>query len=79
MKQLIIKNKGKINFVILLIVTILVLYFSLKDNYGAIINEIHKANPIWIIISFLLVICYWFFRSIALNNFIRQFNPKYRF
>ena len=34
------KNKNILNFIIIIIVTILVLYFSLKDNFQEIVNNI---------------------------------------
>lgn len=50
------KKKFIINFFIILIVLILVLYFSLKDNYKEIINYISNINLFWLIISIAILL-----------------------
>jgi uncharacterized membrane protein YbhN (UPF0104 family) len=49
-----IKNK-KLNIIILILITCLVLYFSLKDNFMEVINQILKMDFIYLFIAFLLV------------------------
>jgi hypothetical protein len=65
------------NFLLLFSVTGLVLYFSLKDNFNEIINIILNLNKFWLIIGFLLVISYWFFKAIVLHKIVDNFNQKY--
>ena len=55
------KLKKVANIIVLALVTCLVLYFSLKDNFNTIINEIINVNIFWLVISFLLAISFWFF------------------
>ena len=50
------KKKFIINFFIILVVLILVLYFSLKDNYKEIINYISNINLFWLIISIAILL-----------------------
>ena len=57
------KVKNLLSFLIIALVTLLVLYFSLKDDYDIIVNEILKMNKIWILVSFLLLLSYWFFNK----------------
>lgn len=71
------KLKKIANFLILISVTGLVLYFSLKDNFNEIINEILSLNKLWLLAGFLLVLSYWFFKSIVLNKIINHFNSDY--
>lgn len=71
-------NKKKIiNFLLLLIVTFLVLFFSLKDNYKETIEILKTLNKGWILVAFLLIISYWFFKAIALNKIIKTFKEDY--
>lgn len=73
------KTNGKkiFNFFLLLIITSIVLYFSLKDDFNTIINEIFNMNPIWLLVSVLLLICYWLFKSIVTHRLIIKFNKEY--
>lgn len=71
--------KKIINVVLIVVITSLVLYFSLKDNFNAIINQILNINIFWLIVAFLLIITYWFLRSCAVHTFIKMVKPKHRF
>ena len=52
------KKKFIINFFIILVVLILVLYFSLKDNYREIINYISNINLFWLFVSITILLLY---------------------
>ena len=52
------KKKIIINFFIILVVLILVLYFSLKDNYREIINYISNINLFWLFVSITILLLY---------------------
>lgn len=71
--------KKIINVVLIVIITSLVLYFSLKDNFNDIINQILNINIFWLIIAFLLLLIYWFLRSCAIHTFIKKVKPKFSF
>ena len=73
------KLKKGINIVILVLITSLVLYLSLKDNFKAIINQILNINIIWLIIAFLLLFIYWLLRSLAIHTFVKMVKPKARY
>jgi uncharacterized protein (TIRG00374 family) len=53
------------------------LYFSLKDNFNTIINEIINVNIFWLVISFLLAISFWFFKAIATTRIANIFKKDY--
>jgi len=74
------KNKKTlINFLFIFIITILVLYFALKENFFLVIHEIKSVNLFWILVSILLLGGYYFFKSLVLAFFAKKFNKKYRF
>lgn len=73
------KKQSKINFLILIGITILVLYFSLKNDFNNIIKEILTINIWWLILAFLLVISYWLLRSKAINTFTKKFHKNAKF
>ena len=65
--------RNRINIVLLVLVTIIVLYVSLKDNFFDVIDGIRKLNFFWIIIAFVLTIGYYYFRSLSLYTFVKKF------
>lgn len=71
------KLKKVANVIVLALVTCLVLYFSLKDNFNTIINEIINVNIFWIVISFLLALSFWFFKAIATTRIANIFKKDY--
>ena len=71
------KLKKVANVIVLALVTCLVLYFSLKDNFNTIINEIINVNIFWLAISFLLAISFWFFKAIATTRIANIFKKDY--
>lgn len=52
------KNKFYINLIIILLVVMIVLYFSLKDNFNEIVYHISNMSILWFIISILVLIIY---------------------
>lgn len=71
----ILQNK-KTSFIFLVVLTFIVLYFSLKDNFFEIIGQIKRINLIWLLVSLLLLIGYWLFSSIAMKLITNKFNKK---
>ena len=71
------KNK-LFNALLLIVVTLLVLYFSLKDDYNTIVNTIFNIDKKFLIIGFFLLFSYWFFKSITTWIITKEYN-EYRF
>lgn len=76
MKKLI---KEKLNIIILILATVLVLYISLKDNFYEVVEGIKKLNPFWIIIALIFMFGYYFLRALSLHSFTSKFNEKITF
>lgn len=70
------KLKSKFNVLILVAITILVLYFSLKDDFSNIVNQIMNINVWLLIVAFSMVFIYWLLRSKAVSIFTKKFSPK---
>lgn len=69
--------KNKINIAVLILITILVLFFSLKDDFNEVIHQIVNVNPIWLFVGVLLVLAYLCLRSVDLYQLIKRVNPDY--
>ena len=64
----------KRNIIILFILTLIILFFTLKDNYITILNSILRVNIVFLVLSYLLVLSYTFFKSIVTNNIVNKFS-----
>lgn len=67
------------NYLILIFVTGIVLYFSLKDNYKETLEILKSVNKVWILVAIFLVASYWFFKAISLNKIIKKFKNEFGF
>lgn len=66
-------KKKQINIILLVVLTTLVLYFALKDDYVAISSLLWSSDIRWLFVGFLLTMGYCLFKAIILNNIISQF------
>ena len=74
------KNLKKVlSFLVLILFTIIVLYFSLKDHYQEIVKEILTINKGWLLVSFILIFGYWFFKAIVLSKIANHYTDNYGF
>jgi len=71
------KNKNIFNFLIIVIITGVVLYFSLKDNFVQIIETILHMNIICVILAIICYILYLFLKSVVNNMITKNFNKDY--
>lgn len=67
------------SFLLIFIFTAIVLYFSLKDNYEEILHQIVNINKSYLVIAFLLIICYWIFKAIVMRITVRKFKETFTF
>lgn len=71
------KKKNLLNILLLILMTIAVLYFSLKDNYDEIIKSLENSNHIWTIIAIFIFYLSIYFRSISLKKIINIFDNNF--
>ncbi len=71
--------KQIIGIIALFLLTALVLYFTLKDDFNNIIDILKDANYLFVIIAFLLLMFYWTCKALVLYNFTKKFNKEYKF
>lgn len=69
----------KRNAFLLAIITVIVLYFVLKDNFGAVITELQRANPFWIFVAVLVALVYCLVQSLALHAIIKTYDKDYSY
>lgn len=69
--------KKIVNFLLLFIVTAVVLYFSLKDDYQTVVNTIFSINKLWLLCGFIFLFMYWVLKSVVTTKLVRNFNNEY--
>jgi len=72
-------KKLKNNGIILAIITVIVLFLVLKDDFGSIIKLLSGSNPLFILIAFLLQFLLIFFESLAFYQILKSYQENYRF
>lgn len=60
-------KKQKVNILLLIIVSLVVVYLVLKDDFSNIVSLISTINIGWLIFSIFIVIIYWFFQTLCLS------------
>jgi len=79
MKKISKELKSKLNILVLILVTVIVLYISLKDNFYEVLVGFSKLNIFWIIIAFIITFGYYYFRSLSLYSFTKTFSNDIKF
>lgn len=69
--------KNKIGLLVVMLLTIIVLYFSLKDDFNSVIMELKNANIWWLLVSFIAVVSYYVLSSIGMHIIIKKYNKNY--
>lgn len=76
------KNKPKLNFknnfIVLALITVIIMIFSLKDDFDEILKILTQVNVLWIIVAICLVFTYWGFRAVSIIIFAKKFNDNYK-
>jgi len=71
------KNKTKYSGIIIFAVTIIVLYFALKDDFLEKMRYLFSFNIWWLIFAVLLVFGYWFLKSLVIYYCALKFDKNY--
>jgi glycosyltransferase 2 family protein len=64
----------KRNSYIILIITIIILYFILKDDFNDIINTLLNANIGWLLLALVIYFLYFITDQLSFYNMIKQYN-----
>ena len=67
------------NYVVLAIVTALVLFFALKDNFNETMHQLLTMKLSYLIIAFVMVIIFWLFRSLAMHVFASKIKKHFKY
>ena len=74
-----VRNIKKKNYLILISIILVVLYFSLKDNFSLVIKEIVSLNKLYVILALIFMGIYGLFRCLSLHIIIKDFKKDFKF
>ena len=67
------------NSIIILLVTGIMLFLLLKDNFNSIMEVLTKVNPIWIIFAIAIYVIYFIIDTIPFYIYCHNYNNKIKF
>lgn len=70
------KNNKK-SLIIIVILTALILYIALKDNFSEKVKYMLSFDIKWLIVSFLLILSYWFLKGLVLYHCTKKVYKPY--
>ena len=68
------KIRFAVNFFVIFLVLLIVLFFSLKDDYYSIMNSIHNMKLIYVFLAIIVLVIYRALASLSHYLLIRQNN-----
>ena len=71
--------KKVLNYLTLALITVLVLYLSLKDNYEEILKIFSSMNIKWLILAFITMIIAWSLKTIPIYFFTKSHKKNFKF
>ena len=72
-------KKYKKNIILLVLVSLCVMFFIMKDNYKEIIENLLKVNIFYLLIAVVLIILYILFQSFSMHFYLKEINKNYKF
>ena len=72
-------KKKMISYLVIALVTILVLYFSLRQHFNEIIDTLVNMNKLWIILAFLVMVICWLLKTIPVHLFCKEYKSDFKY
>ena len=72
-------KKYKINIIILISVSLLIMYFIMKDNFDEITSNLLNTNIFYLLLILILVVLHVVFQSFSMHLYLRELDPNYKF
>lgn len=64
---------------VFLFITIIVLYFILKDNFHSILDVLSKMNLFWLLIAIIIIFIYWILKTLSMFYIVKEYSKKMSF
>ena len=73
------KKNYKANIAILILVSLIIMYFIMKDNFNEIVDNLIHANILFLLVAFILMILNVIFQSFSMHLYLKEIDPNYKF
>ena len=72
-------KKKALSYLVIALVTILVLYFSLRHHFSEIIDTLVNMNKIWIVLAFFVMVICWLLKTIPIHLFCKEYKEDFKY
>jgi len=72
-------KNNKRNIIILVLISAIVIFFAVKDDFNAVVKQLATINVGFILIAFLFMIVYWLFKAYSIYCLVKEVDDKFRF
>ena len=72
-------KKYKINIIILVCVSLLIMFFIMKDNFNEIMDNLLNANILYLFIALIFMILSVLFQSFSMHLYLKELDKNYKF
>ena len=72
-------KKLKRNSILILLISIVAVYFLLKDDFNNTINALMSVNMWWLLLAIVVMLVNCIFQAIGVNVLIKRYEKKYTF
>ena len=72
-------KKYRFNIILLVVISFVVIFFSLKDDFNGALNYFKNMNYFWIFVAALFMIINIFFQSLSQYRFLKEVDSNYKF
>ena len=72
-------KKTIINILVLFLISGLVLYFCLKDNFNETVDVLLSSNKLFILLGILMIVVYWMIRGVSMYSITKKFKSDYKY
>lgn len=73
------KKKNTKSIIVILLITAIVLYFVMKDDFQDIVDNLLSANKWLILVGFIFIVGYWLFRALALYIVVKRYKKNIKY
>ncbi len=72
-------KKYRFNIILLVIVSFIVIFFTLKDDFNGAMNYFKNINYLWVLVAIVFMLLNILFQSLSQYRFLREIDHNYKF
>lgn len=72
-------KKYRINIIVLILISLLIMFFIMKDNFNEIVYNLLNTNIFYLLVAVLLMVLNILFQSISMHLYLNKIDSNYKF